>query len=470
MDHVFREYDIRGLAEKDLTNTFAVSLGRVLGKIAKQKFKEDFFWVGQDVRLSSPRLATAIATGIKSVGVEPLVLGPGPTPLLYFSAHQALPEMPTKSGVMITGSHNPPEYNGFKIVVGGTTLFGSEIQDLKELVGSEMKNAEGFLNTISSSQFKKMDRSADYIQFLRNHLKVKKRLKVVLDGGNGAGGDLGLKTYQALGVEVVPLFCDPDGTFPNHHPDPTVPKNLVHLQKKVLETNSDFGIGFDGDADRIGVVSGSGKILYGDHLVLYFARDILKEVPGATIISEVKSSQVLYDMLGRWGANPILWKTGHSLIKAKLKETNAAMAGEMSGHMFFAHRYLGFDDAIYAGARLIEGFSQRSESLDDFLKSLPPMMNTPEIRVDCDDSKKFRIVQQFTSAAKSLYQNRVNDIDGARIQMNGGWGLLRASNTQPVLVMRFEAPNASELKNIRDQFSSLLQKIDPEIFVPEIEV
>jgi phosphomannomutase/phosphoglucomutase len=370
---------------------------------------------------------------------------------------------------MVTGSHNPPEYNGFKIVVGGVTLFGNDIQELKSQVQKELSEI-GTLDPAKIQQnHKVIDRGPDYVSYLKSHLKVKKKLKVVVDAGNGAGGKLGVDAYQALGVEVIPLFCDPDGRFPNHHPDPTVPKNLKHLREKVLAEKADFGIGFDGDADRIGVVSGTGRILYGDHLVLYYARDILSDIPSATIISEVKSSQVLYDMLAKWGAKPILWKTGHSLIKAKLKETKAAMAGEMSGHMFFSHRYLGFDDAIYAGARLIEGYSQRSETLDQFLDSLPPMINTPEIRVDCEDSKKFDIVRQFTERAKSIYPNQVNDIDGARVKMNGGWGLIRASNTQPVLVMRFEAPNKKELSSIRDNFKNLLTQIDSTIQVPEIE-
>jgi phosphomannomutase/phosphoglucomutase len=469
MDHIFREYDIRGLADADLKNDFVFALGRALGNKIKKELNESFCWIGNDVRLSSPRLSKILSAGFHSVGVEPLMLPPGPTPLLYFAAHQTLSQFKTKSGVMVTGSHNPPEYNGFKIVLGGQTLFGEDIQNLKKLVQIEMNSKFQVPTDFETFPFKTIDRSEDYVSFQKSHLKIGKKVKIVLDAGNGAGGKLGLQTYKSLDIDVIPLFCEPDGRFPNHHPDPTVPKNLVHLQKKVIEEKADFGIGFDGDADRIGVVSSTGRILFGDHLVLYFARDILKEVKNPTVISEVKSSQILYDMLTKWGANPILWKTGHSLIKAKLKETHAALAGEMSGHMFFSHRYLGFDDAIYAGSRLAEGFSHRNETLDQFLDSLPPMLNTPELRVDCSDSKKFSIVKGFTDKAKLKFPNQVNDIDGARIKMNGGWGLIRASNTQPVLVMRFEAPSKSELKKIRDSFKDILTTIDPEISVPEIE-
>jgi phosphomannomutase / phosphoglucomutase len=279
---------------------------------------------------------------------------------------------------------------------------------------------------------------------------------------------LGVRVYKSLGCEVVPLFCEPDGRFPNHHPDPTVPKNLEHLIKKVRDEKADVGIAYDGDGDRIGAVTATGRIMFGDHLVLYFARDILQELPGSTIISEVKSSQTLYDMLEKWGGKPIMWKTGHSLIKSKLKETKAALAGEMSGHMFFNDHFFGFDDAIYSGARLIEGLAKKTETLDEFLDSLPKAINTPEIRVDCDDDKKFKVVAEFVRRAREIYGKDVNDIDGARIKLEGGWGLLRASNTQPVLVMRFEAPDNARLKKIRDSFHNILVKIDSSVKVPTV--
>ncbi len=459
---VFREYDIRGLADQELTDPFCWALGRLLGKRAKEKGEINAY-VGQDVRVSSPRLARALGTGLRAAGLDVRLLEPGPTPLTYFAATVEAPPFATKTGIMVTGSHNPAEYNGFKMVVAGKTLFGDDIRSFQDEVLAGVSEAPAKMDT----DFIELRRSEDYIRFIRNNIRPGRRLKVVIDAGNGAAGELAIASYEAIGCDVVPIFCEPDGRFPNHHPDPTVAKNLTHLIAKVREVGADLGIGFDGDGDRIGAVTAQGKILYGDHLVLYFARDILADQPGATIISEVKSSQVLYDVLAKWGANPVLWKTGHSLIKAKLKETKGALAGEMSGHMFFSHRYFGFDDAIYAGARLIEGLRFRDETLDEFMDSLPSMVNTPEIRVDCADDKKFDVVKRFTERAKKDFgSTAVNDIDGARIKMLDGWGLLRASNTQPVLVLRFEAGNAANLKKIRDSFATILKDIDSTISVP----
>jgi len=462
MNGIFREYDVRGLAETELTTPVCWALGRALADRVRASGDTNIY-IGRDVRLSSPRLSQVLAVGLKAGGVNARIHVAGPTPLLYFCAHEAVPDFPTQSGVMVTGSHNPPEYNGFKMVIGGKTLFGSDIQQLKGEVQAYLSKVPEKIE----GAFDGVDRLEDYIDYLRRGIQIKRRIKVVVDAGNGAAGPLAVDTYRALGCEVIPLFCEPDGRFPNHHPDPTVPKNLEHLIARVRETGAELGIGFDGDGDRIGAVTATGQILFGDHLVLYFARDILDEVPGATIISEVKSSQVLYDTLAKWGANGILWKTGHSLIKAKLKETGAMLAGEMSGHIFFAHRFLGFDDAIYAGARLMEGLSKRDETLDAFLASLPQAINTPEIRVDCPDQKKFSVVERFTSLAKEKWGlPAVNDIDGARIKIHGGWGLLRASNTQPVLVLRFEAPNEAALKLIRDDFAGLLGTVDVDVRVP----
>lgn len=457
----FREYDIRGVADLDLGNAFVWALGRALGDLIRKE-GDLRTYIGQDVRVSGPRLVHALSEGLKASGVETRALTAGPTPLLYFMAHKPEADFATRSGIMVTGSHNPAEYNGFKMVVGGKTLHGETIQNLRKHV--EMYQSE--FPGLSSTPPKLHHLYDRYVESIAPTLKVARKLKVVLDAGNGAGGALGIAFYEALGCEVVPLFCEPDGRFPNHHPDPTVPKNLIELQKKVVEVGADLGIAFDGDADRIGAVSATGQILFGDHLVLYFARDILEKQPGATIISEVKSSQILYDTLAKWGAKPIIWKTGHSLIKAKLKETGAALAGEMSGHMFFADRFFGFDDALYAGGRLMEGLSLRDETLDAFLASLPPAINTPELRVDCDDNKKFGIVEKFIAQAKAKYGKDVLDIDGARVKMFGGWGLLRASNTQPVLVLRFEAPDRAALKQIRDEFAGILEGIDPEVQVP----
>lgn len=459
---VFREYDIRGVADRDLSDDFAIALGQAIGEDLVSGGERNVF-VGGDARLSTPRLKAAVARGLSAAGLNVRVLPLCPTPLLYFAASVELTGFPTSSGVMVTGSHNPPEYNGFKLMLKGKTLFGDDIQKFRPRVEALLRlpSADGKPYLISS-----VDRGEDYLSWISKNIKLARPLKVVIDAGNGAAGPLALELYRRLGCEVFPLYCEPDGRFPNHHPDPTVPALLQDLAKEVRQRGADLGIGFDGDGDRIGVVSSTGRVLYGDHLVLYFARDILQELPGATIISEVKSSQILYDQLKAWGAKAILWKTGHSLIKAKLKETGAALAGEMSGHMFFAHRFFGFDDAIYAGARLIEGLASRKETLDTFLDSLPPAINTPEIRVDCPDDIKFSLVSKFTAAAKNHWGSAVNDIDGARISFNDGWGLVRASNTQPVLVFRFEATNLTSLKAVQSRFESVLKEIGHSVVLP----
>ncbi len=463
---VFREYDIRGLAETDLHNPFCFALGRTLARRLKIE-NEKSVYIGKDVRLSSDRIATALAAGFLFEGIDVSIIPTGPTPLLYFAAKVEVSGFQTASGVMVTGSHNPPEYNGFKTVLNGRTLHGSDIQEIgQELAPLLAEHPNEIPTAALKFSAKESARAPDYIKYMVSNIRRGKKLKVVVDAGNGAGGPIALETYRALGHEVIPLFCDFDGQFPNHHPDPTVPKNLTHLIAEVKKTGADLGIGFDGDADRIGAVSSTGQILFGDQLVLYFSRDILKEDPGATIISEVKSSKVLFDTLKKWGANPIIWKTGHSLIKAKLKETNAALAGEMSGHMFFSNRYFGFDDAIYSGARLLEGLSLRDETLDQFLASLPAVINTPEIRVDYPDSRKFELVKAFVELARKNFGSQVLDIDGARVSFPKGWGLLRASNTQPVLVLRFEGETQSALDDIKAQFLKILRSIDPGFEIP----
>ncbi len=461
---IFRQYDIRGIADKELDNQTTWALGKAIAELLKEQ-NESSIYLGQDVRASSPRLIAALRAGLVSSGIKVCVLKPGPTPLLYFITHQNHSSTTSKSGVMITGSHNPPEYNGFKMVINGKTIYGDEIQvDLKKrtekYISQSPKNFE--------ESFEQIDCESLYIDYVSKNIRpLKNKIKVVVDAGNGAASSLAPKVYERLGCTVIPLFCEFDSSFPNHHPDPTIPENLEHLIEKVKETGAHLGIAYDGDGDRIGAVTSNGKIMFGDQLLLYFSREIVKEVSNPIVISEVKSSQVVYDELTKMGAQAICWKTGHSLIKAKLKETHAAIAGEMSGHMFFSHRFFGFDDAIYSGARLIEGLDKNlPESLDSFLDSLPKVTNTPELRIDCPDEIKFSIVSKFILEAKNQFGKDVLDIDGARIALFGGWGLLRASNTQPVLVMRFEASNKENLQKIRNAFASILEKIDPSINVP----
>ncbi|MEZ4813622.1 MAG: phosphomannomutase/phosphoglucomutase [Bdellovibrionota bacterium] len=463
---LFREYDIRGIADTELTSPFAWSLGRALADLLSSEDEKNCY-ICEDVRLSSPRLAENLASGLEAGGIKVQRLNPGPTPILYFAAHESTADFKTQSGVMITGSHNPAEFNGFKMVIKGKAIYGESIQALLAPVQKYLQQVP----TSPTSTAKKVDREEDYIHFLKGNLKIKNpsEIKVVLDAGNGAAGPLAVKAYTRLGLQVVPLFCDFDGSFPNHHPDPTVPKNLVALQEKVANEKAQLGIAYDGDGDRIGVVSAEGKILYGDQILLYLSRALLKEVPGAKIISEVKSSQLLYDELARLGAKPIIWKTGHSLIKAKLKETGAELAGEMSGHIFFQNRFFGYDDALYAGLRFIEALSLDSESVDAFMEKLPKVYNTPEIRSDCPDEEKFAVVEKFVALAKKEYgSENVLDIDGARIKFPGlGWGLLRASNTQPVIVMRFEGVTAEALAQVKSSIAALLATISTSVKVPE---
>jgi phosphomannomutase/phosphoglucomutase len=371
-------------------------------------------------------------------------VGMVPTPLLYFSLHH----LGVDGGVQITGSHNPPEYNGFKVCLGKATIYGEEIQKLRRIA--------------ESGSFPKEKGSVEIKEVIRPYQEeVQRRIrcgpvarKVVLDAGNGVAGLVAPELYARMGIQVEKLFCEPDGRFPNHHPDPTLPENLEHLIHRVKDTSSDLGIAFDGDADRIGVVDRGGKIIWGDRLMIIFSRDLLKRHPGAKIIGEVKCSQVLYDDIRRNGGVPIMWKAGHSLIKGKMKEEGALLAGEMSGHLFFAERYFGYDDAIYAGARLLEILTTQNKDLEDLLEGVPTPASTPEIRVDCPDDRKFQIVADLASEFKKGY--RVIDVDGARVIFKGGWGLIRASNTQPVLVLRFEAENHETLQGIQNVFMDKL--------------
>ena len=442
---IFREYDIRGIAGKDLDASLAFRLGRAYVKYATKALGKNklLISVGRDCRLTGEEYAGALMAGLQSGGAEVLDLGLVTTPMTYFSIHQ----LHTDGAIMVTGSHNPPEYNGFKICVGKSTLFGSDIQELKTLVATELAPTSP-----TTGKYPTHDIYAEYSKYLKEHIQVKRPLKIVVDAANGAGSSFAPDIYRALGCEVIELFCTPDGRFPNHPADPTVESNLQDIIKAVREHKADAGIAFDGDADRIGVVDEKGTILWGDELMVIFSRSILKTNPGATIISEVKSSHRLYNDIAKHGGNGIMWKTGHSLIKAKMKETHAALAGEMSGHIFFADRYFGFDDAIYAGARFLEILGGQNQAASSFLADLPKAVNTPEIRVECDDDKKFSIVETIRKNLSAKF--KTNQIDGVRVEFGDGWGLVRASNTQPVIVMRFEAQTAARLAEIRNTIES----------------
>ncbi len=439
---VFRENDIRGVVGEGLTPEFAHLLGRGYGALARSAGKNRI-GIGWDCRLSSEEYANNLARGIAAQGVDVVMTGLGPTPQLYY----AIFAEELGGGIQVTGSHNPADMNGFKLCLGRETLSGKGIQELYQRVIEEQvvehagDETVGKPGTILSLPIRER-----YTQMLIQNSKPgmgARPLRVVVDAGNGVGGLVGPALLRGLGVEVVELFCEPDGRFPNHHPDPTELKNIETLAARVVEEGADFGIGWDGDADRIGVVDERGVPIYGDMLLLIFARALLKEKPGATVIGDVKCSSILFEDLAERGARPIMWKTGHSLVKAKLKEEGADLAGEMSGHIFFKHRYFGFDDALYASARFCEVVSNWSGPVSTILSDIPPMKSTPEIRVDCPDDIKFRIAEE----AKSAFADYpVDTTDGARVRFPEGWGLVRASNTQPVLVLRFEAETQEGLE------------------------
>ncbi|HTR17996.1 MAG TPA: phosphomannomutase/phosphoglucomutase [Acetobacteraceae bacterium] len=442
-----REYDIRGIVGKTLHEADAFAIGRVFGSIVADQGGSKVA-VGYDGRLSSPALEQALVDGLKASGMEVLRIGRGPTPMLYYAATTQA----TDGAVMVTGSHNPPNYNGFKMMLGRKPFFGEQIRDLGaraaagQVVAAEEPGSDRSLDIV-----------ADYVSRLISDWDGGDRiLKVVWDNGNGAAGEVLQRLVGCLPGEHVVLNGEIDGTFPAHHPDPTVPKNLEQLIETVRERGADVGIAFDGDADRIGAVDDKGNILAGDQLLVILGRDVLRAHPGATIIADVKASQVLFDEIARAGGNPLMWRTGHSLIKAKMAETGSPLAGEMSGHVFFADKWYGFDDALYAAVRLLGIVARLDEPLSDVHDALPHVLNTPELRFDCDDRRKFQVIEEVAARLKEQGA-KVADIDGVRVQTADGWWLLRASNTQAVLVARAEATTEEGLERLKAALSAQLQ-------------
>jgi phosphomannomutase/phosphoglucomutase len=451
---IFREYDVRGIAERDIFPEFAELLGRAYARMITSRKpvagrKALTVAIGQDCRLTSESYASALSRGLRAEGLDVIRLGTCPTPLTYYSIFH----LDLDGGIMITGSHNPADYNGFKICVGRDTIHGSQIQELRVLMERARNEASKASAPGNESRFEIIPA---YIDYLAKHARKLTKKKIVLDAGNGTAATVAPPLFERLGAQVVPLYCELDGRFPNHHPDPTVPANLKVLVETVLREKADFGVAFDGDSDRIGLVDEKGRIIFGDELMVILSRDILKEHPGATIISEVKSSSRLYADIAKHGGKPIMWKTGHSLIKSKMKETKAALAGEMSGHIFFADRYFGFDDAIYAAMRVYEIASGISGPFSNLLADLPPSFTTPEIRVDCEEEKKFQLVEE--TKRRLAETHKINDIDGVRVEFGDSWGLVRASNTQPVLVLRFEAPSERRLTEVRGVVEAILHE------------
>ncbi len=474
-ENIFRQYDIRGVFGEDLTLEVAEALGRVFAAylLKVKDLKTARVSIGRDVRLSSTEIKDALIKGLTSSGIDCVDLGECPTPLQYFSIHH----LNLDGGIMITGSHNPPEYNGFKLSAGKETIHGQEIQNLKTL----MKNEHHHLLPTGPEvgKVEEFDIITAYLEYIKSnygvHPVLDTPIKVALDSGNGTAGPVAPELMRSIGCDVVELFSEKDGTFPNHHPDPTVEANLVHLIDTVKKEGADFGVAYDGDADRIGVVSDLGEVVWGDQLMIIFARDILETMPGATVVGEVKCSQVLYDEIEKAGGNAVMWKTGHSLIKSKMKELGAAMAGEMSGHIFFADKYFGFDDAVYATLRLVEIMTKERAKNPDFtfsmlLEDLPETFSTPEIRVECPDSEKFNVVRDMSGSVaegeEGLVVKEVLTIDGLRVIFEGGWALMRASNTQPALVMRFEADSEELLEKMKAYMKTRLLAVSDECEVP----
>jgi phosphomannomutase / phosphoglucomutase len=443
---IFREYDVRGVADRDLTDELAEDLGRAFGTFLSRRGQRRIV-VGRDCRVSSPRLHAALLKGLLQTGLTLTDIGVGPTPMLYFSVFH----LDAEGGVQITGSHNPPEDNGFKLMSGKATLAGDEVRELRSLI--ERRD----FDLVDGGSCVSFDPLPAYVGYMRGNVRLARTdLRFAIDAGNGAGGPAALAAMRALGLDPVAMYCDMDGEFPNHHPDPSLPENLEELVARVRNDKLAFGIAYDGDADRIGVVDNLGNVLYGDRLLILLARQILARHPGAAILGEVKCSQTLYDDIAEHGGRPIIWKTGHSLIKRKMKEEHALLAGEMSGHVFFADRYYGYDDAIYASLRLIEIIAASDMPLDRLLADVPQTHSTPELRVDCSDELKFGVVQRVLDHYRPTHT--VLDVDGARIAFPGGWGLVRASNTQPALVLRFEAASAARLSEIRSEVEGVVAR------------
>ena len=452
---IFREYDIRGIVGSELTAEMARHLGCAIGTVVRRGGGKKVV-VGADCRESGAWLSQAMEAGLVEVGCESVRIGVVPTPVGYWAIHH----LRADGGVQITGSHNPPEYNGFKITLLGRSLHGKDIQQLRQLIETEdyeTGHGQADERLILNS----------YIEELCGNLKpAKRKLKVVVDAGNGCGGITAVPIYRRLGYDVIPLFCEMDGNFPNHHPDPSEEKNLVDMRAAIKEHKADLGLAFDGDADRVGVLDAQGKVIWGDKVLILLARAVLAEEPGACIIGEVKCSKTLYDDIAKHGGRPIMWRTGHSLIKSKIIEEKAALAGEMSGHIFYQHRYYGFDDGVYAGGRLLELLSDGPQTIGERLADVPTTFSTPEIKVECPEHIKFKLVRKAVEYFKEGAHKggwKVIDIDGARVEWPDGWGLVRPSNTTPILVTRFEALSEARLQQIKSLFDKELQRLKNEL-------
>lgn len=450
---IFKAYDIRGIVDETLTADAAYWIGRALGAEARDR-NEQHIYVARDGRLSGPRLVEALSQGLMEAGCDVTDLGMVPTPVLYFAAYS----LGTGSGIMVTGSHNPPEYNGLKMVLGGTTLSGPDIQELrKRIEASDFSEGEGKQDS--------QDVVAQYIERIASDIKLARPMKIIVDCGNGVPGAVAPQLLRELGCEVSELFCEVDGNFPNHHPDPSQPENLEDLMKALSDGKADIGLAFDGDGDRLGVVTPSGNVIWADRQMMLYAQDVLSRNPGAEIIYDIKCTTNLAKIIEQAGGKPVMWKTGHSFIKAKLKESGGLLAGEMSGHIFFKERWFGFDDALYTAARLLEILSRDDRDVDDIFNELPDNVNTPELKLHTAEGENYPLVDKLVAAAH-FPEATVTTIDGLRVDFDDGFGLVRASNTTPCLVFRFEAENEAALNRIQDDFRNLVLSQQPDAILP----
>jgi phosphomannomutase / phosphoglucomutase len=450
---IFKAYDIRGVVGKTLTPAVVRAVGQALGSLARDR-GSDTFAIGRDGRLSGPELLAALSEGIRAAGVDVIDLGMVATPMTYFAAHH----LGTGCSVMVTGSHNPPDYNGLKMVVAGDTLSGDDVQGLRARVeGGKLATGQG--------SHRAVDIAPAYLDRIVGDLKLARPMRIAVDCGNGVAGAFAPMLYSRLGCTVVPLYCEVDGRFPNHHPDPSQPANLRDLIARLAQGDCELGLAFDGDGDRLGVVTPQGHVIYPDRQLMLFAADLLLRNPGATVIYDVKSTRNLKPWIIQRGGVPLLWKTGHSLIKGKMKEVHAALAGEMSGHTFFGERWYGFDDGLYAGARLLEILSRHADPAA-VLDALPDALSTPELNVPCAEGEAHALITKIAATETFPGATEVIRIDGLRIEYADGFGLARASNTTPVIVLRFEADNAAALARIQDEFRQVLRRAKPGVALP----
>lgn len=452
-DHIFREYDIRGIADQDLTDDVVQSIGQAYGTMMVRK-NHKVVSVGRDVRLTSERIQNTLIQGILSTGIDVIELGMVTTPITYFS----IVHFKIDGSVMVTGSHNPIEYNGLKLNEGLASIHGSQIRDLRDLI--KRKDFE-----TGQGQCTQREIIPEYKKMLKQRIQLKRPFHIVIDAGNGTAGPVAPGVFEDMGCQVVKMYCEPDGQFPNHLPDPTVMKYIQELRDRVIKEKADFGLGYDGDSDRVGVVDEKGRVVFADQILALLSRDVLARNPGAGILFDVKCSQLLPEEIERLGGRPFMWKTGHSLIKAKMKEEGMPLGGEMSGHIFFKDGFFGFDDGIYVSLRLTQFLSTQEKSLGELVDQLPQYVSTPEIRIGCPDEDKFRVVEAVKKDFQENYH--VIDVDGARVEFVDGWGLIRVSNTQPILVLRFEAKTETRLNEIRDLFKQKLMAF-PTVRVNEL--